>query len=170
MRFRAAAAPLCALLAGCYSVPHLIWPQKDITSFEVHDPARGAKVLVASRASDFKEAVVARVAAALEEDSAYVKVVGMRALRNEPAAAYDAIVLVNSCMSWAMDRHVVTFVRHHGDLGNVIILTTSADGAWLPRRKKGNYDAIACASVASRADPVSADVLARVRALLDGGS
>ncbi len=156
------------LVGGCFSIPHLIGRHPDIRSPRVGNNPPSAAVLIASRDSEFKRAVVERVAAALEEDGVGVNVRGVKHLSKEESAEdYAAVVLLNRCMSWSMDYGVRRFIRHNPRHERIIVLTTSAPGDWTPPKRRGDFDAISAASEMSRVEGVAGEILARVRARLD---
>ena len=78
---------ICLLLSiaplSC-STPQYIWPQGDIQMAEVNEPTAGKKVLVASRSSEFKDAIVGKIKAALEGEAVYVKFIGVDQLDPRP--------------------------------------------------------------------------------------
>ncbi len=155
---------MLAVPAFSFSLPQLFWPQKDIDSSSVNSSTLAKKVLIASRDSGYKRALVANIKEALKNDSVYVKWVGLMQLKNEDASAYGAIVLINTCMAWDWDRNVNAFLKRKKGAGNVIVLTTSGSGKWLPKRNPAGVDAIAGAS--SKPDPAAADIVGRIRNLL----
>jgi hypothetical protein len=146
------------------SPPQLFWPQKDIDSFSVNQPALAKKVLIVSRGSDFKRALVDTIRDAFKGDSVYVKCTGLTKLKNEDASAYGAIVIINTCMGWDWDRNIHAFLKGRQDTAHVIVLTTSGSGKWLPKKIPAGVDAIACAS--EKAGAVAADIVGRIRSLL----
>jgi hypothetical protein len=154
----------CSIPAYSFSPPQLFWPQKDIDSFSVNQPALAKKVLIVSRDSDFKRALVDKIKDAFKGDSVYVKCIGLTKLKNEDAPAYGAIVVINTCMGWDWDRNIHAFLKGKQDAKNVIVLTTSASGKWLPKKIPAGVDAIACAS--EQTGVVAADIVGRIRSLL----
>jgi hypothetical protein len=153
---------------SCFSVPHLFWPQKDIQPNEFHEPSLGKKVLVASRSSEFKDAVVERIKAAFKDEPVYLKFIGLEPLEKEDGAKYSAVVLINTCMSWDMDRNVKAFLKRHQEQSHIIVLTTSGSGGWLPKMKGHNFDAISSASQEDKVDVVADEIITKIRLLLQG--
>ncbi len=151
---------------SCFSVPHLIWPQKDIKVAEVNEPTLEKKVLVASRSSEFKDAVVGKIKEAFKGEPVYIKFIGVELLEKEKAADYDAIAMINTCMSWDMDRNVKGFLKRHEDQSNMIVLTTSGGGDWMPKMKGRNFDAVSAASKKEKVDEVAGDIVGKIRILL----
>jgi hypothetical protein len=156
----------CNIPAYSFSPPQLFWPQKDIDSFSVNQPTLAKKVIIVSRGSDFKRALVGKIRDAFKADSVYVKCTGLTKLKNEDASAYGAIVIINTCMGWDWDRNVHAFLKGKQDAKNVIVLTTSASGKWLPKKMPAGVDAIACASEKTGVDVVAANIVGRIRSLL----
>jgi len=69
-------------------------------------------------------------------------------------------------MSWDMDRNVNAFLKRHKEQSNIIVLTTSGDGGWLPKMKGRNFDAISSASQEDKIDGISDEIISKVRLLL----
>jgi hypothetical protein len=155
---------LCTIPACSFSFPQLFWPQKDIDSFSVNQPTLAKKVLIVSRNSNFKRAVVDKIKNALRDEPVYVKCTGLTKLKNEDASAYSVIVIINTCMAWDWDRNIHAFLKGKQDARKVIVLTTSGSGKWLPKKIPAGVDAIASAS--EKTDVVAADIIGRIRSLL----
>jgi hypothetical protein len=158
-------AGVAAPPAAGFSVPQLFWPQHDIDSAQAGSPLAPCSILIASRASDYKRALVGAICDSLAGDSMYVKVVGLRQLAGRDVSAYRAIVLVNTCMGWSLDSRMGAFLRRHKGLQSVLVLTTSATGEWLPRERRRWYDALASASEQSNIPVLAGSVAVKVRAL-----
>ena len=148
------------------SVPHLLWPQKDIQPNELNEPSLGKKVLVASRSSEFKDATVNRIGEAFKDEPVYIKFIGIQQLKEEDGDNYAAVVLINKCMSWDMDRHVKAFLKRHKDQSHIIVLTTSGDGDWSPKMEGRNFDAISSASQKDNIDVIADKIITKVHLLL----
>jgi hypothetical protein len=160
---------LSLIQANCTSVPHLVWPQGNIGAGEINEASLGKGVLVASRSSEFKDAIVERIKAAFTDKPVYVRFIGVGQLEEEDGTGYDAVVLINTCMGWNMDRHVKAFLDRHGDQSHMIVLTTSGDGNWLPKMEGRNFDAISSASQKDRIKGVSDNIIDKVTLLLQEG-
>jgi hypothetical protein len=157
----------CNIPAYSCSPPQLFWPQKDLDSFSVNQPTLAKKVLIVSRNSNFKRALADKITDAFKGDSVYIKCTGLKKLKNEDASAYGAVVIINTCMGWDWDRNVHAFLKGKQDAKNVIVITTSASGKWLPKKIPAGVDAIACASEKAGADAVAAGIVGRIRPLLE---
>ena len=169
MRLALFAAIIISVLtvpAHSFSFPQLFWPQRDMDSSSVNLPALAKKILIASRDSDYKRALAEKIKQAFKGDSVYVKCVGLTKLKNEDASAYRAIVLINTCMGWDWDKNINAFLKGKTDAANVIVLTTSASGKWLPKKNAAHVDAIAGASRKSDPGPVADDIIKKIRNLM----
>lgn len=161
-RTLAATVLLGLSLTACRSpVPHLIWPQKDLAPAEHGDPSSPRRLLLASRASDFKAELAGRLVEDLRRDGVYIRRIGVKQLKNAAANQYQAIVIVSTAMARTLDPRVAAFLDKVRDKSRVILLTTSAGGDWLP--DKGAYDALTSASRTDDASRVAAQVAEAVR-------
>jgi hypothetical protein len=160
---------LClSLLHMSCSVPRRIWRQDDIEPYESGGGSADRSVLIASSTSDFKEALVARIRASLEDDRTYLKVIGLGELEDVDADQYDALVIINRCVAWGLDTNADSFLDRHEDYDNIVVLTTSGDGGWLPAKKGRAFDAVSAASDRAMLDETAGEVVERVQGLLDG--
>ena len=100
--FLSIAVPAVLLLSAGCSVPHRIVSKEDVTARAWNDPASDKAVLIASRSSEFKDRIVEAVEQGVRRDDVYVKVIGVEELENEDGGTYTAVVLINTCMAWAM--------------------------------------------------------------------
>lgn len=163
----------CALLAlflfviGC-AAPQRFWPQNDIETTETAVPEGAQVVLIASRSSEFKKRLVARLQRQLGADGFAHKTIGVDALAREKASQYAAVVVINTCLAWGLDHDVQTFLDRQTTDKNVILLTTSGSGAWLPEKGERDFDAISAASKMTTVDAVVRDVMAMIRGPLNG--
>jgi hypothetical protein len=155
-----------AFSADAFSIPHLFWKEKAIEPSELHGPNLEKKVLIASPASEFKAAVVARIKEEFKNDSIYIKVTGLIGMQSEPAGKYAAIVIINTCMGWNMDPAVHAFLKKHPEKYPLIILTTSGKGTWAPRQKKPLFDAVSSASKKNVADATAQAIIVKIRTIM----
>ncbi|MGC9365373.1 MAG: hypothetical protein ACP5FZ_12510 [Fidelibacterota bacterium] len=144
---------------ACSSIPRLIWRENDVPPVR---PESAATILIASRQSAFKVAVIENVAEYYKMRGVAVKVVGLEALALENPADYQAVVLINTCMAWNLDPAVLSFLKQHSAAGNLIVLTTSGDGDWLPKNRTGQYDAISAASEMADVRETAANLIQKI--------
>jgi len=147
------------------SVPHLFWPKKDIETSEQNQPSLEKKILIASRSSEFKNAVLEKIKEEFKNDSVYLKLTGLKKLKGEDIGSYNTIVLINTCMAGGMDPIAKGFVKRRKDK-KIIVLTTSGDGGWLPKIKDQSFDAVATASEKDKTDSVAKEIIDKIRASL----
>ena len=156
---------LVMMTVGC-TAPHYIWKQKDLRSREINSAALEQRLLIASRDSEFKQALVDTIVDTFADQAVYIKIVGIEELANEDAHAYTAVVIINTAMGWTVDVPVENFLKKHGQLKSIIVLTT-ADGAdVLPDMKNRNIDAMSAASVMDQADPLADAMIAKINRIL----
>ena len=87
-------------------------------------------------------------------------------MKKEDATDYNAVVMLNKCMGWQMDRNVNGFLKRYQDHKNMIVLTTSGDGGWLPKMKGRNFNAISAASKKANVEDVANQVISKIYMLL----
>jgi hypothetical protein len=133
---------------------------------ELNVPSVEKKVLIAARSSEFKDAVISRIKEAFKDEVVYMKFIGIDHLKKENGDDYSAVVVINTCMGWNMDRHVKSFVKRQKDQSNVVVLTTSGDGDWMPKMEDYDFDAISSASEMHKVDEIADKIIAKVRLLV----
>jgi hypothetical protein len=147
---------LCGILAT------LLWPQTDIAPAEIKTSDMPVKVLIASRSSQFKEAVIKKIEEIYGNDSVYIKVTGIRQLHTEDAGKYNAVILLNTCMAGRMDRIVSSFLKKNPAKTKIVVLTTSGDGVWLPGNCS-SFDAVASASKVDNVQAIAENIVKKIR-------
>jgi len=150
---------LLILASAC--APRMMQP------IEKGHPGLTNRVLIASQEGPFKEAVVSEVADVLEQHGCYVRIIDVRQLSGLSTETYQAIVLVNTCKAWRLNRNVRTFLKKTQDNEKVILLTTAGDKDWKPGHPE--VDAITSASAMDRTDDVAQDIIRRVQTRLRQG-
>jgi len=154
------------LVYGC-TAPHYIWSQKDIGFHEINAPVLEKKLLIASRDSEFKQALIDKIAGAFADRSIYIKIVGVEALADEDANAYAAVVIINTAMGWTVDVPVEAFLEKYGEMDSIIVLTTADGGDVFPDMENRNIDAISSASVIDQVGPLADAMIGKIDRLLD---
>ncbi len=158
---------LLFFVVGC-AAPQRFWPQKDIDTTETVAPEGSQVVLIASRTSEFKKRLVERLQQQLAADGFAHKTIGVDGLAQVDASEYASVVVINTCLAWGLDHEVRTFLDRQKTDKNVALLTTSGSGAWLPEKEGGDFDAISAASQMTTVDTVVEDVMAAIRAPVNG--
>lgn len=154
------------LFSGC-AVPRVLWPQKDLPPSETVGIADGYVVLVASRNSEFKKALVDKLTGAIVAEGLAEKTVGVGDLKEIDAAVYDAVVVISTCLAWGLDRDVKAFLDRQKNHANIILVTTSGEGDWLPDKGEWDFDAISSASRLTSVDGIVRDVMGKIKRRLD---
>ncbi len=149
---------LLFLLQGC-AAPQRFWPQKDIAGSETWGPENRPVVLIASRDSDFKKSLVAKLHEQLATEGLPQKTIGIKGLSEVDASDYGAVVVISTCLAWGLDDDVRTFLKRQRTDRNIILLTTSGSGAWLPKKRGKGFDAVSAASEMTGADAVVREVM-----------
>lgn len=158
---------LSALSLPCAcTLPQYIWPQKDIGFQEINQPSLEKSLLVASRNSEFKSAVVQRIEDAYQGQDVYVRIIGIEDLKYEDANEYSVVVLINTAMGWEIDRKVQHFIDRHGDLDTMIVLTTSGGGDVVPDTEKYRIDAVSSASVLDETEDIADDIISKINSMM----
>jgi len=158
---------LCFAQITCSVIPRGVSRESDIEKQSVAYGAAERTLLVASRSSEFKDALVAGIAEALEGESVAITFIGLQDLRHQKAENYDAIVLINTCVAWSLDPQVDGFLNKYRGSANIIVVTTSGDGGWEPKKQNREFDTVASASEMARVDEVAGEIVEKVRMLLD---
>jgi hypothetical protein len=152
-------------LSSCFSVPHLLLPKKDVSSREITVPNTRYRVLITSSSGEFKEGLIDTLIQELVADTIAVRVTRLKNLKKIKTIDYAAVVLINSCWSWDMDRNVKKFLKLYPDDRHIIVVTTSGAGNWQPKQKTKNCDAISTASQIERITPLVQDIFGRIHQL-----
>jgi hypothetical protein len=154
------------MVAGC-TAPHYIWKQNDMGLNEINSASLEQRVLIASRDSEFKQALVDRITGALADRSIYIKIIGIETLADEDAGAYSAVVIINTAMGWTVDVPVEAFLEKYGAMDSIIVLTTADGGDVLPDMNDRKIDAMSSASVMDHVVPLADTIIAKVDRLIN---
>jgi hypothetical protein len=148
-------------------VPQRFWPQEDIPASGPSGTSATVGVLIASRNSEYKKLLVADLQQRLSAAGIQQKTVGVEDLKKVDARSYAAVVVINTCLAWGLDHDVEVFLDRQEATANIILLTTSGDGSWLPAKRGRDFDAISGASVTTNANAVAGDLMARIQSRLN---
>jgi len=129
-------------------------------------PVQTKRVLVATEASSFKDAVVVQLAETLRKDGHAVDIIGLELLGAQTIGDFQAIVLVNSCRAWRPSSAVRDFLKKLSDADKkkLVVLTTANSGEC--DLKVDGVDAISAASKRTGMSAVSQTVVDMVRTRL----
>jgi len=94
------------------------------------------------------------------------KTVGVGDLKDIDPSEYDVIVVISNCVAWGLERDVQMFMNRQKKHANIILVTTSGNGGWLPDKGDRDFDAISSASKMTTVDVVVRDILGRINTRL----
>jgi hypothetical protein len=150
------------LMAGC-AVPQHYWPQKDIVKSDVSTIPGQRTVLIASRASAYKKQLVSELQKQLSAAHIPHTTIGVKQLAKVDPNDYGAVVVINTCLAWGLDHEVSAFLESQKTNSNIILLTTSGEGSWLPNKRGRDFDAISGASIEANVSDVARNLLERIQ-------
>ena len=150
------------LLVGC-AAPQHFWPQKDIVGTDEGIIHGEKMVLIASRSSEYKIGLVAELQKQLASAQISHKTIGVKQLDKVDSMDYNAVVVINTCLAWGLDNDVSHFLDRQKTTANIILLTTSGDGLWLPDKRGRDFDAICGASIKANISDVAQYLMERIR-------
>ena len=153
------------LLTGC-ALPQRYWPQKDLTGPEVSSRPGESTVLIASRGSEYKRQLVGELQKQLSSAQISQTTIGIKQLEEVDLIGYAVIVIINTCIASGLDHDVRAFLDRQETTANIILLTTSGVGSWLPDKRGREFDAISGASDKENVGDVARDLLTRIQTKL----
>ncbi len=152
---------LILILNGC-AVPQMLWPQEDLPSSESTGRPGAPIVLLASRNSEFKRALVSELSQALTSAGVSQRTIGVGDLDQINVDAYNAVVVISPCLAWGLERDVQIFLERQQKNSKIILVATSGDGGWLPDERDYDVDAISSASILTTVEAVARDVMVQI--------
>ncbi|MEJ2158238.1 MAG: hypothetical protein P8X96_23170 [Desulfobacteraceae bacterium] len=150
------------LSAGC-AVPQHFWPQKDIVKSDMNTIPGQRTVLIASRASEYKKLLVSELQKQLSAAHISHMTIGVKQLDKVDPSDYAAVVVINTCLAWGLDHEVRAFLESQKTTNNILLLTTSGDGSWLPDKRGRDFDAISGASIKANVSDVARHLLEKIQ-------
>lgn len=124
-------------------------------------------VLIVSRDTEYKRLLVAELQKLLASEQIPHHTMGIQQLEEIDTAGYAAVVVINTCLAWGLDHDVRTFLDRQQTTANIILLTTSGKGTWLPDMHERDFDAMSGASVKADVENVAQALMARVQVKLE---
>ncbi|MBN2010547.1 hypothetical protein JW960_14470 [candidate division KSB1 bacterium] len=144
-----------------------VFQQDDYPASELNAPELANKILVASRYSDFKEAVNEKLKEMFNDQPVYIKFIGLSNIENEDVKKYNAIIIINQCMGKQMDPAVTNFLNNYDDHNKIIVVTTSGAGGYKPEWEGRQFDVISSASKKAKVDEVTDQIAEKVNSLIN---
>jgi hypothetical protein len=124
------------------------------------------RLLIATQASKFKDAVVAELRNTLGKNACFIKVIDVKGLIDQSTDDYHAVVIISQCMAGRPDPRVEAFIDEVSQKNKVVLLTTGALASWKP--DSSQVDAMTSASRLSESSAVAQSIVGKVLALING--
>jgi hypothetical protein len=123
-------------------------------------------VLIATQKSEFKDAVISKVKAALENSKYELKIIELKNISKENAEDYGVVILVNSCMGGRFEGKVKKFLKNLSDTDKkkVIVFTTAGGEDWTP--KDAGVDCVTSASKIAKAEDIALVLISKAKSIL----
>lgn len=132
-------------------------------AFEVAGVPAGAKVLIATQGSAFKDAVTAGLVEHLRGRSTYVKAIDVSGLDRIQPDDWDVIVVIHTWEMRQPPAEVQALANRMQSKDKVVVLTTSGAGTF----KLAGVDAISAASQMADVPARVQEMVVRIDAILD---
>lgn len=137
---------------------------KTVKTVEIaHFPGFAQKTLIATRDSEFKNAVVSKTSDLLSKEVAYLKIIDIKRLQDESTFDYDAVVIIDACMAWSLSGSVKSFLAGIEERQKIILLATANVGKWNPELYQ--IDSITSASEMCSVDEIAVTIVEKLRRL-----
>ena len=151
------------LLAMCLSA---CAPRPLVTGSTIGAISSKNRILIATKNSEFKDAVVSRIVKALEKEKVFIEIIDLANLSNISSKGYEAIVIMNEYKFFRINRHVRHFLESTSeyDRKKIVLLTTAGSPSIMV--KGAEVDAISSASKNANAGSVSEKIIRKVDAIL----
>jgi len=124
------------------------------------------KILIATKKGDFKEDIIKKVSEQFSKENVKISRIELKQLSAHNPGDYNAVIVINSCVAWKMDKKVRKYVEKYPDSSNIIVLTTSGDGDWAPKKIEQKYKHISCASKDAEKERVTKEIAQFVKSQL----
>jgi hypothetical protein len=141
-------------------------PQKDLPHSESIGKPGGPMVLMASQDSEFKRALVREIGYALVSEGINQRIIGVDDLKGIKSSEYNVVVVISSCIAWGLEEDVQVFLKRQETFSNIILVTTSGTGGWLPNTLDNDVEAISSASTLSTVNAIARNVMTQISSRL----
>jgi len=151
------------LAAGCVALG--LWEctqSAEVKVLERGEAKARHRVLIATESSEFKAQVVSTLLGQLATAETYVKVIDLANVSSEPAAGYDAIVVLTRRLGWKLPADATAFLDSTPEKGKVVLLTTYKMKAY----KRDDVDTVSSASKVEDAAAIAGELGKRIQAIL----
>jgi flagellar biosynthesis regulator FlaF len=136
---------ILSVVTAC-AVPQRYWPQEDIEAAEYGSKQADKTILVAATETEFKNQLISELKNNLDSTEYYLHFTGLENLQKTNTGEYDKIIIISTCLSWGLEHVVQEFLDQAREKEKIILISTSGDGNWVPKKYAREMDAIATAS------------------------
>jgi hypothetical protein len=126
------------------------------------------RILIATQHTKFKRTLVSEIRTSLQKKPCYIKIIDVKALRNESIQNYHAVVIINKCMAGRPDPRVEDYILDVPEKHKIIMLTTGIMDSWKPESQ--DVDAMTSASTLSESSRIAQIITGKVGHLIDSKS
>jgi len=138
---------------------------KNIRETTLENPDASFRLIIAADSSDFKDSIRDRVMNNYKNVS-HIDVVNLDKLDGIDYDAYDAVLIMDSCMAWGgFNNEVKNYINSLPDNRKVVVFFTAGNPEW-----KYNYkgvDAITAASLPAKEADVANQLIQKIDLLLN---
>jgi hypothetical protein len=100
-------------------------------AFEVNSVKYPQKLLIATQGSEFKDEVTLNVINHFKDDSIFISVIDISALKVVKPEEYDALLLIHTWENWKPPIDVDVFINRTKDYKDrIVVITTSGEGSY----------------------------------------
>ncbi|MEH6537213.1 MAG: hypothetical protein V7719_12520 [Psychroserpens sp.] len=132
-------------------------------AFEVNSSEYPKKLLIATQGSEFKDSITLNVANHFKQDSIFVSVKDISALKDIKPEDYNALLLIHTWESWNPPIDIGIFINRTKDYKDrIVVITTSGDGSY----KMLDVDAITGESKTENVLPFTREAIHKIESLL----
>ena len=145
------------LLCSCTGAPPATMP---------HPVMPPESVLIVTESSEFKQAVVAKVTAALTASGRSFRVADLKALDEARSQEHQAVVILNEIWAGRLSGKVRHFLQRIAPAlrGKIILVSTAGQASW--QAQEEGIDAITSASTVADQQRIADFILGKIEALL----
>ena len=133
-------------------------------AFEVNSIEYQHKLLIATQGSEFKDKITLNVINHFKEDSIFISVIDISALKEIKPEDHNAILLIHTWENWKPPMEVEVFINKNKDYKDrIVVITTSGKGSY----KMLNVDAITGESKTENILPFTREAIYKIESILN---
>ena len=133
-------------------------------SYEVNSVEYSKKLLIATQGSEFKDKITHNVINYFKNDSIFINVIDISALKEIEPADYNVFLLIHTWENWNPPVHIESFINGAKDYKDkIVVITTSGEGS----HKMSNIDAITGESKTENILPFTREAIDKIESILN---